>query len=225
MYYKRVNGKTYGPYNYSPRNRHDWTAKDLARIAKYLNQQKKIDAKEILVYIAIAVGLGAVFCKASKAITSGLTIMSFIEKLGAILAFSQFVTVLLEYLLAVKLVAPTWLKIILALTIAVLVFIEKLLQQFNEFAQNRDVVIEAAELIGGLCDKANEIAGIAVEKSCEAINADACYLAERKAEELASALKPDLDRAIEQLDKSLIEQFWQIVQDNWHDNGYSNWWN
>jgi hypothetical protein len=224
-YYKLVNGKRYGPYNYSPRNKHDWTAKDLARIAKYLHDKRGVDAKEIIVLIAGAVGMGLIFCKAAKAISSGLSIMAFIEKIAVILAFSQAVTVLLEYLLAVKLVAPSWLKIILALFIAMLIFIEKMLKQFNEFAQNREVVIESAKTIGDLCDTAKRLSGQVVDKTCEQINADACYWAEKKADEIANGLKPEIDKAIAELDKSLMERFWEMVQDNLHDGEWSNWTN
>lgn len=225
MYYKRVNGKSYGPYNYSPRNKHEWTAKDLARIAKYLHDKRGVDAKEILVLIAGAVGMGLIFCKAAKAISNGLTIMAFIEKIAAIMALSQAITVLLEYLLAIKLVAPNWLKIILALFIATLLFIEKMLQTLNDFAQNREVIIESAKTIGDLCDTAKRLSGQVVEQTCEAVNADACYWAERKAEEIANSLKPDIDRAIAEFDKGLVERFWQLVQDNLHDGEWSNWTN
>jgi hypothetical protein len=223
-YYKLVNGKRYGPYNY-PRRTHYWTVKDLARVARHLKEKDKIDAGEILVAIAIALGMGAVFCKAAKAISSGLSIMSFIEKIAVVLAFGQAVTVLLEYLLAVKLVAPTWLKIILALMIALLLFIEKMLQAFNEFAKNRAMMMDAMQLVGDLCDKANKAAGIVKDKTCEALNADACYIAERKAEEIAFELQPNIDKVIAETDKSLMERFWQILQDDIHDGQFNDYWN
>jgi hypothetical protein len=107
-----------------------------------------------------------------------------------------------------KLIAPSWLRIIIALLIAALIFIDKLFIAIHEMEVNRELIVDATEVINDLCDRANEIAGIAVEKTCDAINADACYWAERKAEELVGYLR-----------------FWQLVQDNLHDDEYSNWWN
>lgn len=220
-YYKLVNGKRYGPYNYQRRT-HYWTVKDLARVARHLKEKDKIDAGEILVYVAMAVGMGTIFCKAAKAITSGLSIMSFIEKLGTTLAFSQFVKVLLEYLLQIKLVAPMWLKIIVALLIATLIFIEKLLQALNEMIQDRAVVKAVSDEINKLCDTAKRLSGQAVDATCDAnkTTSDACYWADKTAQELANKLQNDI---VEATGTSLIEQAIQIINDRLHDDSTASW--
>lgn len=216
-YFKTVNGKLYGPYYYKRRT-HYWTSKDLARVAKHLKEQDKVDAKEILIAVAFAVGMGAIFCKAAKAINSGLSIMSFIEKLSVVLGTGLLIQTLIEFLLQVKLVAPRWLYIILALAIALLSWIEKLLKAFNEFAQDRDVIMEGARVINELCDAAKEYAGIAIEETCDATNANVCYWAERKAEELANELKPEIDNAWNELvGKSWFDRLIQLIQDHLHD--------
>lgn len=225
MYYKTVHGKRYGPYKQSLRVRHEWTTKDLARIAKHLKEQNKLDAGDILISVAFAVGLGFVFCKAAKAINSGLSIMAFIEKIAVVLAMGQAIKVIIEFLLQVKLASPMWLKITLALFIAILIFVEKLLQSFNEFAQNRAVIMDGAAAINGLCDKAKKYSGIAIDKTCDAINADACYWAEREAEILANELKPSIESANTVTASGLTNLFIQIIQDNLHDGGFDNWTN
>jgi ABC-type multidrug transport system fused ATPase/permease subunit len=168
----------------------------------------------------MAVGMGAIFCKAAKAITSGLSIMSFITKLGATLAFSQFVKVLLEFLLQIKLVAPLWLKIIVALLIAVLIFVEKLLQALNEMIQDRAAVKAVSDEINKLCDTAKRLSGQTVDKTCDVISSDACYWAERTAEELANKMQNDV---VEATGTSLIEQAIQIIQDRLHDDSTASW--
>lgn len=221
-YYKTVNGKTYGPYWY-PRKKHEWTTKDLARIAKHLKENDKIDAKEILVAVAIAVGLGAVFCKAAKAINSGLSIMSFIEKLAVILGTGVFIQVILEYLLQAKLIAPRWLNIILALAIAALSLIEKILKAINEFAQNREVIMEGATAVNELCDAVRKSTGSAITKTCDAINDDACYWAERLAEEVAEHSKSELDQAWNEATMPLWDRLVRIIEDRTiHDIPFDN---
>ncbi|MEI6707888.1 MAG: hypothetical protein WCK96_12225 [Methylococcales bacterium] len=225
MYYKLVHGKRYGPYQYSARSKHEWTTKDLARIAKHLKEQNKLDAGDILIAVAFAVGLGAVFCKASKAITSGLSIMAFIEKVGAVLAMGQAIKVLIEFLLQIKLASPLWLKITLALLIALLIFIEKLLQAFNSFVADRQILMDGAEAVNSLCDKAKKYSGLAVEKTCDAISVDACYWAAREAEIIANELHPVFSSANTLTASGLVNMFVQIVQDNLHDGGFDNWTN
>ena len=212
---------SHAPYHYT-RKEQLFTLKDLARIAKHLQEHRGIDAKDILVTIAISVGLGFVFCKAAIAIRSGLSIMAFIEKIGIMMAFGQAITVLLEFLLAVKLVAPAWLKIFMALFISGLFFVEKMLRQFNEFAQDKGAIQDAAKLIGELCDTAKRLSGQAVDKTCEQLNADAAYQCEVKAQELADAVKPDIQQAIDILNTSWWDKLQKIILDKLHDGDWEN---
>jgi hypothetical protein len=224
-YYKIINGKTYGPYNYSPRNRHEWTAKDLARIARYLKDKQGISAVEILVMIATAVGFGTLFCKTAKALTAALSLSAFIKQLGTVLALSTFIKVLIEFLLAAKLVSPKWLSLLMALLIATLMFVNKLFDSLSESLSNIDTINEVSKTIYELCDKANELAGVIKEETCEAISENACYAMQKKANELADSLKPEIEQASNILNMSNIERFWLIVQDRLHDGEWDNWTN
>jgi hypothetical protein len=214
-YYKRVNGKTYGPYWYE-RPVHHWKPKDLARIAKKLAKNDENMALTIMVTIAMSLGFGYMFCKIAKALTAALSVTQFVKQIGAVLALSTLVTVVLEFLLAVKLVAPSWLKIILALLIALFVFIDKLFNVLNDFAETMDTVNDASKFVGKLCDKANELAGIAIDKTCEAISEDACYWAVRDANILIDKVKPDIDRMIDFTNETLLDEFIQIIKDIYH---------
>lgn len=222
-YYKYYKGKKLGPYNYT-RSTHKWTAKDLARIARKLNDDG-VDAGEILILVASAVGFVGLFCKIAKLLTAALSINTFIKQIGTILALSTFITTLIQFLIKAQLIAPTWLKIVLALLIALFVFIDKFIQALNETLSNLDTIDDVSQTVFELCDKAKELAGQAVTATCEATSADACYWAGRKAEDVANALKSDTQQFIDEMSMPLIERFWRIVQDDMHSDDWRNWWN
>lgn len=61
-YYKIVRGKTYGPYNNTPRGVHYWTSKDLNRLIISLRKKGVISDEELLRSIADSFGLAHYIC-------------------------------------------------------------------------------------------------------------------------------------------------------------------
>lgn len=219
-YFKTVNGKVYGPYHYD-RSTHEFTTKDVARIARYVSRKDGITAAEVLVAVAAALGFATLFCKTAKALEAALSLSTFIKQLSAVLAFGQLTTTIIQFLLAAKLVSPNWLKIILALIIAALVFINKLLEALEEMADSRTTILEVSSTINGLCDKARELAGLAVEKTCDAVSRDACYAAERKAEEIAWFFKSDAEKLNAIMNETWMDRLINLIRDNLHDSDWT----
>ncbi len=216
-YYKRVGNKTYGPYWY-PRGTHYWTVKDLERVAKHLHTEHKISAFEILAAIAVAVGLSTLFCRIAKSLTATLSIINALREVSVTLGLSMLITVVLEFLLQIKLVAPSWLKLVVALAIAAIVVLQRISDAVNTLLGDLNLVTETVGYVDELCKEVQKKIGNAALTGCEVIAGDdACYHANQAIKEAAFALKSDIDKAQIIFNESLFDQLIHLIQNDIHD--------
>lgn len=207
-YYKKVGDKLYGPYSYE-RPTHHWDEKDLARIAKIVAARKGANgAVIVLAAIASALGLGVVICKAARTVRSYLTVTTWLKEIFTALAIGQLVTVAIEFLLAAKLIAPPWLKLILACLIASLAVIDKLANVMPTIAGDIATAHEISATIDDWCRAVDEYAGEQFDAACDATG-DACTAAKAAVDDAGWQMKGDVDKAIDVLGQEDYPNWWE----------------
>lgn len=135
-----------------------FTAKDVRRIAKYAIDDGA-NAVDVLAGVAVFAGLGWVFCVAARAIDNSFNILSWLTKIGGIVAISKTV----DFLLTVVSGGffrrlPSSNRVALVVILALGVF-EPILRSAKGLLDSAHVIQEAADIVHNLCSKVKEIAG------------------------------------------------------------------
>lgn len=197
-YYKTYKGKKLGPYDY-PRKTHFFTAEDVARIAKIVAARDGNSAVKVFATIAVALGFGALICKAARGIASVLTLWFWFQKVGIAVGLAEITTLIINLLVGMKLIAPPGVKVILAITIAALTLFNDILSVLQTVIGDVAVLHDISSTLNDLCRNVKEITGETIDNVCDATG-DTCKNYRDIANNTANMLRSDVDNAINILD-------------------------
>lgn len=182
----------YKPNRSHPRH---FTEKDVARISKYVIRDGGNPIK-VLAAVAVALGLGATFCKSAKAFQAMTRLSFWIKKLAVMLAGGQLMKILIQTLLGAKVVAPPGYKVLLALLIVTLSLLDSIIEAVMEWANNIGTLDDVTTLIDGICRHVHELGGNVNEEIQDSSRVDSTLdILRGKMSDAAYALKSELDKA------------------------------
>lgn len=134
-----------------------FTARDVARIAKYAKEDGA-HPLEILAGVGVFIGLGWVFCVMARVVDNSLNILSWVGKVGGILAVGKIVDFLLTVVSGgVFRRLPTGSRISLVVILALGVF-ESILTAIRSLLHSADLINDSSTLAHELCHRAKAIA-------------------------------------------------------------------
>ncbi len=189
-----------------------FTAADVARISKYAVRDGA-SAVDILAYVAVAIGMGALFCKAARSIRSALSLTAFLNKVFMSMAVSQFIALVIQVLIKAKVIVPPQMQALLAVTISGLWALDKVTSVIETLLGDRAIMQEITSTLDNLCKKVSELTGEVVDAGCDATG-DACKQAQELAHDAVFALKSDVDKAWYLLvEETWWQKFWKVFGD------------
>jgi hypothetical protein len=163
-----------------------FTARDVERITKAAIDSG-VDWRDIAIKILGVLGIvgaGYSVCKLASSLNRILSMTAFIKDISIVLASATGLKVLLEYLLRSPLSKVPYLNWVIAALAILLVFIEKV-------SARLDLIITDIATIRLVSDKMTEL--------CQYVNTN-------------NYVKSDVERATEELNKTLIERFIDIFK-------------
>ena len=127
-----------------------FTSKDVARIAKYAVRDG-VSATEVLIYVAVAMGFGALICKVARVLSDVMSILSFVDQMAITLSVSAFLERLIYYLTYGKYIPwPPARKAAFAL-IAVMAFVNGIFAALGRLYSSFSDVKEIADTVSEWC--------------------------------------------------------------------------
>ena len=133
-----------------------FTAKDVARIAKYA-QEDGADPRNVAVGVISALGLGYVLCASAKAVNSAVGIAALIVKIGGALAIGKIIDFLLTVVTNGLFKKLPITRRYLAVLILALSVSEGILKSVKSLMEDASVITGVAELINDLCERIKQI--------------------------------------------------------------------
>lgn len=143
----------YRPARKNPRK---YTAKDVARIARYAVLGGS-DAILVVKEVIKALGLGSKFCKLAMMAAIWIKIRRYLMHAGAAWGVKKFLELLLRLIGYLKSPFLAWtvrLNIAAALVIAAVTYLDKLFKTIQDAVDRVPDVADVAELAGDLCQEA-----------------------------------------------------------------------
>ena len=138
----------------------------MSRIAK-LVQGSGVSAFKVLAVVAVAIGLGALLCKAARILDAFTGVIRIVREIAIVLATGLAIRVIIEFLKRSPIIRIPVLNRVLIIVILVLVLVEKLLQRFASLAATLDALEPILNGINGICDFVIEAGRDALEKGEE----------------------------------------------------------
>jgi len=133
-----------------------FTAKDVARIAKYASEDGA-DPRNIAVMVISALGLGYVICASAKAVNSAAGIAGLIVKIGGVLAVGKIVDFLLSVVTNGFFKKLPIVKRYLAVVVLALAVSEGILKAVQNLMNDASIISGAVELSNDLCERINAL--------------------------------------------------------------------
>ena len=141
----------------APRDKHDWTLKDVLRLLNWITEKDGISKTDVLAAVAVALGFGTIFCKLAQSISNLLTVQAFFTKLAVTLGTGQLIALVIQTLVGAKIIAPPPLKIVLAIVISALVLIDNIISMIPTIAGDLETIREISGTVNELCQKTQAI--------------------------------------------------------------------
>ncbi len=200
----------YKPNRSHPRH---FTEKDVARISKYVIRDGG-SAVKVVAAVAVALGLGATFCKSAKAFQAMTRISFWIKKLAVMLAGGQLMKILIQTLLKAKVVAPPGYNVLLALLIVTLSLLDAIIEAAMEWVNNISALDDVTALVGGICQHVQELGGMVTEDISSTSWADSTLdLLRGKMSDASYALKSELEKAwFLTVETSIWDEFLNVLK-------------
>lgn len=130
-------------------------------------QRDGTSAFKILGFVAVAVGLGALLCKAARLLDAFTGTLRIVREIAIVLATGLGIRVIIEFLKRSPILRIPILNRILIIVILVLVLVERLLQRFSDLAGTLDDLEPILSGVNSICDFVIEAGREAFDKGEE----------------------------------------------------------